>query len=80
MNCKKCKVRLILYKPTHTMIHCGTDYWTKYGERLWKPTVCAVCKRKNGQHAKAEQDKQIRESETRKHAKHLENVLNNLLR
>ena len=60
------------------MMHCGTDYWTQHGDRLWKPTVCAACKSKNGRHAKAEQDKQIIESETRKHAKVLENALNNL--
>ena len=62
MKCKKCKVHLVLHRPTPQLTHCGTDFWTKYGERLWKPTVCAACKSKNGKHAKAVQDEQIRKA------------------
>jgi len=74
--CRKCNMKLLYIEPSHSMSQCGTDYWTWRGERIWKPTVCAICKSKNGRHAQAEQNKQIVESETRKHTKHMENVLN----
>lgn len=71
VECRKCEKRLTYMKPHHMMIHCGTDYWTRNGDRLWKPTVCARCKSDNGRHALQEQKKQ---NDTRK----METVLNKL--
>ena len=52
-NCKKCGHKLIYYEPTMSFTHCGTDYWTNYGERRFKPTICMACRSKVGRHAQS---------------------------
>ena len=37
------------------MSHCGTDYWTRYGERRWKPKICMACRTKIGRKAQKAQ-------------------------
>ena len=37
------------------MSHCGTDYWTRYGERRWKPKICMSCRSKIGRKAQKAQ-------------------------
>lgn len=36
-------------------MHCGTDYWTRYGERRFKPTICMGCRTKLGKKAQQAQ-------------------------
>ena len=76
---KSCKQELIYYEPGPSLMHCGSDYWTLKGERRLKPKICMTCRTNLGKHAKEEQDKQNVQRETDKHAKHMEQVLNNLL-
>tara|TARA_Y100001951_G_C11065227_1_gene143037 strand:+ start:307 stop:489 length:183 start_codon:yes stop_codon:yes gene_type:complete len=44
------------------MMHCGSDYWTLHGERIWKPTICAACKSDIGRNAKKAQDIELRKA------------------
>lgn len=74
-RCTKCNNRLLFIVPSHSMSHCGTDYWTVRGERRWKPKICMACRSKVGRHAKEEQDKQIEKD----NVKRLEQVMNNIL-
>jgi ribosomal protein L40E len=76
--CRKCNRELLYIEPSQSFAHCGTDFWTAHGERRWKPTICMACRTKLGRHAKKEQDKQIIESETKKHERALENALNSI--
>lgn len=78
VSCTKCNWKLLYIEPSHSMSHCGTDFWTMRGERRWKPTICMACRTKLGQHAKKEQDKQIIKNETDKHVKILNNALQGL--
>jgi hypothetical protein len=55
MNCKKCNKQLIMIEPSYTMYHCGTDYWTKHGQRRWKPLICMACRSKVGANAQKAQ-------------------------
>jgi hypothetical protein len=48
IRCRKCERRLHYVEPNIYLTHAGTDYWTKYGERRWKPTICMVCRSKVG--------------------------------
>ncbi len=75
IKCKKCEWDLVYYEPSHSMTHCGSDYWTLRGERRWKPTICMACRTKVGKHAKEEQDKQIEKD----NVKRLEQAMNNIL-
>ena len=77
--CTKCNQELVYIPPSHSLSHCGTDYWTLSGERRLRPKICMMCRSNVGKHAKKEQDKQIVKRETDKHARHMEQVLNNLL-
>ena len=61
-DCIKCNSKLTYFEPSISFMHCGTDYWTQRGERRWKPKICMACRSKVGQHAKAEQDKQLRKA------------------
>ena len=55
MNCKKCNKQLVMMEPSYTMNHCGTDYWTHYGQRRWKPQICMACRSKIGANAQKAQ-------------------------
>ena len=57
--CKKCNTELIYYEPSITYNHCGTDYWTRFGERRFKPKICMACRSKLGQKAQKAQAKSI---------------------
>jgi len=70
VNCSKCNWKLMYFEPSHSMTHCGTDFWTMRGERRWKPKICMACRSKIGQHAKKEQDKQVALSYSRFNSKH----------
>lgn len=54
-NCIKCDQQLIYFEPSMTFSHCGTDYWTRYGERRWKPQICMACRSKVGAEAQKAQ-------------------------
>lgn len=54
-NCIKCNNQLIYVEPSMALSHCGTDYWTKYGERRWKPQICMACRSKVGAKAQKAQ-------------------------
>jgi hypothetical protein len=77
--CTKCDTELVYINPSVSFSHVGTDYWTLSGERRLKPKICMTCRSDVGRHAKEEQDKQNVKRETDKHARHMEQVLNNLL-
>jgi hypothetical protein len=51
ITCRKCERRLHYVEPTIYLSHAGTDFWTKYGERRWKPTICMACRSKIGANA-----------------------------
>lgn len=53
--CKKCNDELIYYEPCLSFSHCGTDYWTRYGERRFRPTICMACRSKLGKKAQQAQ-------------------------
>ena len=55
LKCSKCESRLLYIEPSHSMSHCGTDYWTKYGERRWKPKICMACRTEIGRKAQKAQ-------------------------
>jgi len=55
MNCKKCNKKLVDMEPSYTMNHCGSDYWTHYGQRRWKPLICMACRSKVGANAQKAQ-------------------------
>jgi ribosomal protein L40E len=55
LKCRKCNWELLYIEPSWSMSHCGTDYWTKYGERRWKPTICMACRTKVGRKAQSYQ-------------------------
>jgi len=54
-NCIKCNQQLIYFEPSMSFSHCGTDYWTRYGERRWKPQICMACRTKVGRNAQKAQ-------------------------
>ena len=54
-RCTKCDKQLMYVPPDITMIHCGTDYWTNYGERRWKPKICMACRTEIGRKAQKAQ-------------------------
>ncbi len=47
-------------EPSMSLSHCGTDYWTRYGERRFKPTICMACRTKVGRHAQSYQQTQLK--------------------
>ncbi len=53
--CRKCGEKLVYFPPSISFSHCGTDYWTKYGERRFKPTICMACRSKVGRKAQSYQ-------------------------
>jgi hypothetical protein len=55
-NCIKCNQQLIYFEPSMSFSHCGTDYWTRYGERRWKPQICMACRTKVGRNAQKAQN------------------------
>jgi len=59
MNCTKCSKRLVYESPVLDFTHCGTDYWTKYGERRLHPKICMSCRTKVGRHAQSYQQNLI---------------------
>lgn len=61
MNCKKCNKQLVMLEPSYTMNHCGSDYWTQYGHRRWKPQICMACRSKVGTNAQLAQRKAMYE-------------------
>ena len=58
--CRKCKEQLMYIEPSMSFSHCGTDYWTTYGERRFKPTICMACRSKIGRHAQSYQQTQLK--------------------
>ena len=54
-KCTKCNRRLVYIEPTPSMSHCGTDYWTKYGERRFRPKICMACRTEIGRKAQKAQ-------------------------
>ena len=55
MKCSKCNWKLLYIPPSISFSHCGTDYWTRYGERRFKPTICMGCRSKIGKKARQTQ-------------------------
>ena len=58
--CRKCNGQLLYIEPSMSFSHCGTDYWTRYGERRFKPTICMACRTKVGRHAQSYQQTQLK--------------------
>ena len=63
-NCIKCNYKFIYIEPSPSMSHCGTDYWTRYGERRWKPKICMACRTKIGRKAQKAQALSYRQVES----------------
>ena len=53
--CRKCNKQLHYVEPNVYLSHAGTDYWTRYGERRWKPKICMTCRSKVGRKAQKAQ-------------------------
>ena len=49
-------------EPSISFSHCGTDYWTRYGERRFRPTICMACRTKIGKKARQTQLNQQNQS------------------
>jgi hypothetical protein len=64
--CIKCNQELIYFEPSMSFSHCGTDYWTKYGERRFKPQICMACRSKVGATAQKAQALQSTQRKGRK--------------
>lgn len=60
VNCTKCKKKLIYVLPKIDFTHCGTDFWTKYGERRIFPKICMACRTKVGRHAQSYQQTSLK--------------------
>ena len=54
-KCKKCGWKLLYIPPSPSLSHCGTDYWTNYGDRRFRPKICMACRTKIGRKAQQAQ-------------------------
>jgi hypothetical protein len=55
VNCSKCTKKLVYVPPSLDFTHCGTDFWTKYGERRIYPKICMACRSEVGRKAQSYQ-------------------------
>ena len=60
VNCSKCNIKLVYVMPSLDLTHCGTDFWTKYGERRLYPKICMACRSKVGRKAQSYQQTQLK--------------------